>query len=208
MQEDNTTSTQAEPQDEAPSQQSNPEATSPPSDPGPRPSNLKPILEALLFAVEEPVSAAKLSDAIDGASIADVRAALFELQTLYHEEGRGFVLEEIAGGFQLLSRPSYAPYIEKLNKRQSRTKLSSAALETLAIVAYKQPISRADIEAIRGVQAGPVLRMLIEKAMVKIVGREEVIGRPFLYGTTKRFLERFGLKSLKDLPKAEQLQMP
>jgi len=169
---------------------------------------LKPILEALLFAVDAPLTAAKLADAIEGATTAGVRAALYELQTQYHEEGRGFVLEEIAGGFQLLSRPEYAPYLEKLQKKQSHVKLSSAALETLAIVAYRQPVSRADIEAIRGVEVGPILRMLVEKGMIKIVGRQEVIGRPFLYGTTRRFLERFGLKSLKELPQAEQLRKP
>jgi len=182
------------------------EQARPPS--GPSGDSLKPILEALLFALEEPVSAAKLAEAIEGAGAADVRAALKDLQRQYDEEGRGFALEEIAGGFQLLSRPDYAPYLEKLQKKQSRVRLSAAALETLAIVAYRQPITRAGIEAIRGVEAGPILRMLVEKGMVKIVGREEVIGRPFLYGTTRKFLERFGLKSLKDLPQADQLRMP
>jgi len=173
---------------------------------GPRP-NLKPILEALLFACDGPVSANKLAEAA-GSGLDDVRAALLELQTEYHEQGRGFTLEEIAGGYQLLSRPAYGQYVERLQKRESRTKLSAAALETLAIIAYKQPIGRADIEAIRGVQAGPLLRMLMDKSMIRITGRLEVIGRPFLYGTTKKFLEHFGLKSLEDLPKAEQLQMP
>jgi len=172
------------------------------------PHQLKPIIEALLFAADEPISIGRLREAIDGAMTADIKAALLELQTQYHEEGRGFCLEEIAGGYQLLSSPRFAPYLEKFHSRQSRAKLSAAALETLAIVAYKQPIGRAEIEAIRGVQAGPMLRMLMDRGMIKIVGREEVIGRPFLYGTTRKFLERFGLKSLKDLPQAEQLQMP
>jgi len=177
---------------------------------GPKLSNeqLKRVLEAMLFAVEEPITVARLSDAIAGASASDVRGALLELQTQYHEEGRGFVLEQIAGGFQLLSRPEYAPYLEKLQKRQARGKFSGAALETLAIIAYRQPVGRADVEVIRGVQAGPLLRMLMEKGMIKIVGREEVIGRPYLYGTTRKFLERFGLRSLRDLPDGEQLKMP
>jgi len=183
------------------------EQTGRPVEPIP-PERLKPIVEALLFAAGEPISIGRLRDAIDGAMTADIKAALLELQTQYHEEGRGFCLEEIAGGYQLLSSPRFAAYLEKFHSRQSRAKLSAAALETLAIVAYKQPIGRADIESIRGVQAGPMLRMLMDRGMVKIVGREEVIGRPFLYGTTKKFLERFGLRSLKDLPQAEQLQMP
>ena len=183
------------------------EQTGRPVEPIP-PAQLKPIVEALLFAAGEPISIGRLREAIDGAMTADIKAALLELQTQYHEEGRGFCLEEIAGGYQLLSSPRFAAYLEKFHSRQSRAKLSAAALETLAIVAYKQPIGRADIEAIRGVQAGPMLRMLMDRGMVKIVGREEVIGRPFLYGTTKKFLERFGLRSLKDLPQAEQLQMP
>lgn len=200
MEENTGVESQQEPTDSRPPEQVGPS--------GPSRDSLKPILEALLFAVEEPISAARLAEAIEGAAAADIRAVLQELQRQYDEEGRGFALEEIAGGFQLLSRSDYAPYLEKLQKKQSRVKLSSAALETLAIVAYRQPITRAAIEVIRGVEAGAMLRMLVEKGMVKIVGREEVIGRPFLYGTTRRFLERFGLKSLKDLPQAGQLQMP
>lgn len=202
------------PDDEEPAAAEEVEDLQPPIDEAPATApkltkeQLKPVLEAMLFAVEEPITVGRLSDAIGGASTTDVRAALLELQTQYHEEGRGFVLEQIAGGFQLLSRGEYAPYLEKLQKRQVRSKFSGAALETLAIIAYRQPIGRADIEVIRGVQAGPMLRMLMERGMVKIVGREEVIGRPYLYGTTKRFLERFGLKSLRDLPDAEQLKMP
>ena len=178
-----------------------------PQQPLPPIADLRPVLEALLFAAEGQVSANRLAEAT-GMPLADVRQALAELQMSYNLDNRGFALEEIAGGWQLFSRPVYAPYIERFQKKQTKTKLSAAALETLAIIAYKQPIGRADVESIRGVQAGPILRMLIDKGMVHIVGRQEVIGRPFLYGTTKRFLEHFGLKSLTDLPQAEQLQMP
>ena len=170
-------------------------------------ADIKPVLEALLFAVDGPVTAARLAEAI-GSPQATVRQALAELQVSYNLEGRGFTLEEIAGGYQLFSRPKYAEWIERFQRKQTRTKLSAAALETLAIIAYKQPIGRADVESVRGVQAGPILRMLMEKGMIHIVGRQEVIGRPFLYGTTRKFLEHFGLKSLTDLPQAEQLQMP
>ncbi|HUS57025.1 MAG TPA: SMC-Scp complex subunit ScpB [Planctomycetota bacterium] len=179
-----------------------------PVEPAPPCTNLRAALEALLFSTDEPLSAGRLADAVGGVTAGMVRETLSALQNEYDEQGRGFALREIAGGYQLFSRPTFAHYVDRLQKRQSRTKLSAAALETLAIVAYKQPIGRADIESIRGVQAGPVLRMLMEKGMVHIAGRQEVIGRPFLYGTTKKFLEHFGLKSLGDLPQAEQLQMP
>lgn len=179
-----------------------------PPQPLPPCPDIKPVLEALLFAADGPITANRLAEALDGKSLAEVRQALAELQQQYNQQSRGFALEEIAGGYQLLSRPAYAPYLERFQKKQSRTKLSAAALETLAIVAYKQPVSRADIESVRGVQAGPILRMLIDKGMVHIVGRQEVIGRPFLYGTTRKFLEHFGLKALADLPQVEQLRMP
>ena len=178
-----------------------------PQPPLPPVADIEPVLEALLFAAEATVTASRLAEAL-GSTVADVRQALADLQLSYNSQARGFTLEEIAGGWQLFSRPVYAPYIERFQKKQTKTKLSGAALETLAIIAYKQPIGRADVESIRGVQAGPLLRMLIDKGMVHIVGRQEVIGRPFLYGTTRRFLEHFGLKSLTDLPQAEQLRMP
>jgi len=168
---------------------------------------IKAVLEALLFAADGPVTASRLAEAI-GSPQAAVKQALAELQVSYNLDGRGFTLEEIAGGYQLFSRPKYAEWIERFQRKQTRTKLSAAALETLAIIAYKQPIGRADVESVRGVQAGPILRMLMEKGMIHIVGRQEVIGRPFLYGTTRKFLEHFGLKSLTDLPQAEQLRMP
>jgi segregation and condensation protein B len=119
-----------------------------------------------------------------------------------------FQIEEIANGFQLLSRPEYHEWISKIRKKSGESKLSQQALETLSIIAYKQPIIRAEIEAIRGVQSGQMIRTLIEKGLVKITGRDEVLGRPLLYGTTTKFLDHFGLKSIKDLPKVEDLEMP
>lgn len=119
-----------------------------------------------------------------------------------------FRIEEIAGGYQMMTLPAYNPWLRKLLRVRTDNKLTQAALETLAIVAYKQPLIRADIEAIRGVASGEVLRNLMYKGLVKIVGRAEVLGRPMLYGTTRRFLDVFGLKSLKDLPNVEELKKP
>ena len=126
----------------------------------------------------------------------------------YREGGFSFRIEKISGGYQMMTLSAFNPWITKLIKVRSDNKLTPAALETLAIVAYKQPIIRADIEAIRGVASGEILRNLMYKGMVKIVGRAEVIGRPMLYGTTKKFLDVFGLNALKDLPKIEELKAP
>ena len=172
------------------------------------PENLKTIVEAIVFAADEPLNARRIAGCIDGVDGNDVRKVLKDLKDEYDAQARGFSLEEIAGGWQLLSRKEYAPYIAKLQRSQSGSKLSQAALETMAIIAYKQPLSRADVEDIRGVQAGPILQALVEKGLIKIVGRADVIGRPFLYGTTKKFLDQFGLKGLGDLPKAEDLTLP
>jgi len=162
--------------------------------------DLKTIVEALLFATDEPIPLKRITDILDFADGRAVRRALNELRDQYYEQGHAFALEEIAGGYQLLTRKDYAPWVAKLSRAAARSKLSQAALETLAIVAYKQPILRADVEAIRGVQVDAVLRALVEKELVKIVGRHDSLGRPLLYGTTRKFLEAFGLKSLDDLP--------
>ena len=165
--------------------------------------NIKPILEALLFATNDPLTPKKLADLIKGADAKDVRHALIELKENYDEQGRGFTIQEVASGFQILSREDYGDYIRELHRTYAQARLSQAALETLAIIAYKQPTLRAEIEAIRGVGAGPLLRTLIDRGLVKIVGRADTLGRPALYGTTKKFLERFNLKSLKELPQPE-----
>ena len=165
--------------------------------------NIKPILEALLFATNDPLTPKKLADLIKGADAKDVRQALIELKENYDEQGRGFTIQEVASGFQILSREDYGDYIRELHRTYAQARLSQAALETLAIIAYKQPTLRAEIEAIRGVGAGPLLRTLIDRGLVKFVGRADTLGRPALYGTTKKFLERFNLKSLKELPQPE-----
>ncbi len=167
-------------------------------------------IEAMLFASAEPVRSRKLADALKDTGIdgRGVRKIVAQLAREYEETQRGFIIEAIAGGFQMLTRPDHAEYVAALFGGGSSGKLSQAALETLAVVAYKQPVTRADIEAIRGVQAGPLLRTLLHRGLIKITGRAEVLGRPLLYGTTRKFLEHFGLKSLNELPKVEELPKP
>ena len=172
------------------------------------PDEIKRIVEALLFAVQEPISVRKISEIIEGTEAKEIREVIQQLREEYDTHDRVFQIEEIANGFQLLSRPEYHEWISKIRKKSGESKLSQQALETLSIIAYKQPIIRADIEAIRGVQSGQMIRTLIEKGLVKITGRDEVLGRPLLYGTTTKFLDHFGLKSIKDLPKVEDLEMP
>lgn len=170
----------------------------------------KAAIEALLFSLPEPVSSRKLSNALRDTGIdgRGVRKIVRGLIKEYDESRRGFTIEQVAGGFQMMTRPDYAEYVAELSSGSSMGKLSQAALETLAVVAYKQPVTRADIEVIRGVQAGPLLRTLLHKGLVRITGRAEVIGRPLLYGTTRKFMEHFGLKSLNELPKVEELPRP
>ncbi|MFW6153924.1 MAG: SMC-Scp complex subunit ScpB [Planctomycetota bacterium] len=163
-------------------------------------------VEAILFTTDAALSPAKIAEVADlpgGRKAA--RTAVERLNERYAEMGCSFRIESQAGGYRMLTLPEFNDVLSKLLKARSANKLSQAALETLAIVAYKQPILRADVEAIRGVASGEMLRSLMEKGLVKIVARAEEIGRPMLYGTTKRFLEAFGLGSLKDLPKADEL---
>jgi len=161
------------------------------------------VLEALLFAADEPVSPARLTDIIGTCGVKQIRQHIEELNEKYQRMGCVFRVEAIAGGYLMLTQPRFNPWLRQLIKVRSETKLSPAALETLAVIAYKQPVMRVDIEAIRGVGAGEMIRQLVEKGMVKIVGRAEELGRPLLYGTTRKFLEIFGLDSLKDLPNTD-----
>ncbi len=172
------------------------------------PDEVKRIVEALLFAVQEPISVRKICEVVEGVETKEIREVIQQLREEYDTHDRVFQIEEIANGYQLLSRPEYHEWISKIRKKSGESKLSQQALETLSIIAYKQPIIRAEIEAIRGVQSGQMIRTLIEKGLVKITGRDEVLGRPLLYGTTTKFLDHFGLKSIKDLPKVEDLEMP
>jgi segregation and condensation protein B len=163
-------------------------------------------IEAVLLTSDKPVPGAKLSDMVGGIGAKAVEQAVASLNEVYQSTGRSFRIESVAGGWQILTQPEYADTLARMHRSREQTRLSPAAMETLAIIAYKQPILRADIEAIRGVASGEMIRTLMDRGVVKIAGRAEEIGRPILYGTTKAFLELFGLATLKDLPKAEELR--
>ncbi|HZK81040.1 MAG TPA: SMC-Scp complex subunit ScpB [Humisphaera sp.] len=163
-------------------------------------------LEALLLTTHHPLTASRLAELLDLPSVKPVRGAVKELNSQYESSGRSFRIDQVAGGFQILTLPEFGDHLKKLHQREADAKLTKAALETLAIIAYKQPILRANIEAIRGVACGETIRSLMEKHLVKIAGRAEEPGRPILYGSTKRFLELFGLNSLKDLPQPDALK--
>ncbi len=160
-------------------------------------------LEAILMSTHHPLTAGRLAELLDLPATKPIRKAIKELNSQYEATSRSFRVEQVAGGFQILTMPEFAEHLRKLHQKEGDAKLTKAALETLAIIAYKQPILRADVEAIRGVACGETIRSLMEKHLVKIAGRAEEPGRPILYGTTKRFLELFGLNSLKDLPQPD-----
>jgi segregation and condensation protein B len=165
-------------------------------------------VEAALFAADEPLTARRLAAVADLADAAEARRLVRKLQSYYDADATAFQIEELAGGYQLLTRSEYHSWLVRLRRTGNDLRLSPAARETLAIVAYRQPIMRADVEAVRGVQCGEILRVLMEKGLVRIAGRHDSLGRPVLYGTTKKFLQVFGLKSLRDLPQVEQLRPP
>lgn len=161
------------------------------------------IIEAVLLSTDVPLPGSKLAQIVGGCDAKDVQKHIETLNAKYEQMGCTFRIEAIAKGYQILTLPAYNPWISKLHKARADSRLTPAALETLAVIAYKQPAMRAAIEAVRGVAVGDVLGRLREVNLVKIVGRAEEIGRPLLYGTTTRFLEVFGLASLKDLPKLD-----
>lgn len=163
-------------------------------------------VEAVLMTTDRALTATRLSEVLGGVGIKAVNAAVAGLNELYESTGRSFRIEALANGWQVVTLAKFGSVLSELHKTREQTRLSPAALETLAIIAYKQPIIRAQIEGIRGVACGEVLRSLIERHLIKIVGRAEELGRPILYGTTKTFLEVFGLASLDDLPKAEEFK--
>lgn len=167
------------------------------------PTDLPQQIEAALMTTDRPLLAAKLSDLLGKPGAKVINNAIEQLNREYEQTGRTFQIEQVAGGWQIFTLPQYANILAALHKSRQQSRLSPAALETLAIIAYKQPILRADIESIRGVACGEVLRSLMVRHLIKIVGRAEELGRPMLYGTTKAFLELFGLSDLGDLPKQE-----
>lgn len=162
-------------------------------------------VEALLMVADRPTGDARLAE-LAGCTAAEVRDAIEQLNARYDEGGASFRIESVAGGRQVLTRPEFAPLIAQLKGEREQGKLTQAALETLAVIAYRQPILRADLEAIRGVACGEVLRGLMERRLVKIVGRAEEVGRPMLYGTTGEFLKQFGIGRLEELPNAKDLR--
>ncbi len=178
-----------------------------PAQPPEQAPTVESVIEAILFATDEPLTESRLASIVETSS-KQVRESIENLNAKYEANNNAFRIEQIAGGYQMLTLNLYNSWLKKMLRARGDTKLSTAALETLAIIAYKQPIIRADIEAVRGVASGEVIRSLMYKGLVKITGRAEILGRPMLYGTTKKFLEVFGLNSLKDLPKAEELKNP
>lgn len=161
---------------------------------------LKGILEALLFVTAEPIPVTRFLALLGAVTKQDVDQALASLTQDYEQEGRGLQLAEVAGGYRIVTKAEFAPWLKRLEKAKAPSKLSRSALESLAIIAYKQPIVRAEVEQIRGVETSGVIRTLLERKLVRIVGRKEEPGRPIMYGTTKFFLEHFGLRDLSQLP--------
>jgi segregation and condensation protein B len=167
------------------------------------------ILEAMLFASDVPIEAERIREVLDLASPDDARALVTEMTARLEQTGRALRVVEAGGGYRLVTRPELAPWLVRLARSRSRSRLSRPALETLAIIAYQQPVSRPEIDAVRGVNSEGVLDSLMEKRMVRIAGRKDAPGRPFLYETTRDFLVAFGLRDLAELPQiGEELLVP
>ncbi len=167
---------------------------------------LKRVLESLLFVSEQPLTVKRAASLLKDTTAEEVTAAFKELQAEVEGLGRSFQVVEIGEGFQFLTRPEYHKWAKELYKVVITTRLSKPALEALAIIAYKQPVTRAEVEAIRGVDVANMMQTLLEKKMIRILGRAEAVGRPLLYGTTHEFLVHFGLKDLSDLPRVSEIQ--
>jgi segregation and condensation protein B len=167
--------------------------------------DIKNIIESLLFVADEPLSIDRFKNIIGQAQTKEIRQALEELEADYEARQGGFYLNQVAGGYQIRTRSEYMQWIKRLLQPKP-LRLSKAALETLAIIAYKQPVIRSDVEHIRGVDCGGVLRVLFERKFIRVLGRREIPGRPLIYATTKRFLEVFDLKNLKDLPTPKEIE--
>ncbi len=169
--------------------------------------DIKATFEAVLFVSHDPLTIEKLASVLEGVPKSTLKTTMYMLQEEYNQAGRGLHISEVAGGFVLATRPEQSDAIKRLSKTKvSTAKLSRSALEALAIVGYKQPITRGEIEKVRGVETSGVLRTLLDQKMIRIVGRQEVPGRPMLYGTGKQFLQRFGLRDLRDLPPLKELK--
>ena len=167
--------------------------------------NIKTVIEALLFVSERPLALEKIKEVL-GLDTVGIRKKLEELQAEYETANRGMRIIEIAGGFQMITASHLAVFLKKLYKNRRSERLSKPALETLAIIAYKQPLTKLEIESIRNVNIDGMMHSLLDKGLVRICGRKKAPGRPFVYGTTRQFLEYFGLKSLEELPKIDNFQ--
>ncbi len=167
--------------------------------------DIKNIIESLLFVSKEPLTIERIKRVLDIEDSKTIRNTLDMLSDEYEERKGAFFLREAGGGYQIITRPEYKEWIKRLIQ-PSPVRLSRAAMETLAIVAYKQPVIRSDVERIRGVDSGGILRMLMERRLIKVLGRKEVAGRPLIYATTRQFLEVFGLKDLKELPSLKEIE--
>lgn len=161
------------------------------------------VVEALLFASDIPVEAERIQEVLDLPSAAEARALVLDLQSRYEAEDRTLQIVEAGGGFRMVTRPEVAPWLVRLAKSRTRSRLSRSALETLAIVAYRQPVSRPEIDMVRGVNSEAVLEGLLDRRLIRIAGRKDAPGRPFLYETTREFLVAFGLRDLSELPQVE-----
>ena len=165
---------------------------------------IRAILEALIFASPQPITPREIGEVLGGVSRSAWQEALEELKADYARDVRGLQLVEVAGGWQITTRPEYNDWVRELLDPKTPSRLSIQALETLAVVAYKQPVTLPEIIDLRGIKSGGVIKTLLEKRLIRILGRKEVVGRPILYGTTKHFLLHFGLKDLSELPKIEE----
>ena len=168
------------------------------------PDEIRAVLEALIFAAPQPLTPREIGKVLGGVPKEAWQAAITEIRADYARDGRGLQLVEVAGGYQITTRPEYNDWVRELLDPRTPTRLSIQALETLAVIAYKQPVTLPEIIDLRGVKSGGVLKTLLEKRLIRITGRKEVVGRPMLYGTTKEFLLHFGLKDLGELPKIEE----
>jgi segregation and condensation protein B len=169
-------------------------------------TKLDDTIVALLFASDEPLSPARISSVLDDVSAAAVREALSRLEERFGAESSAMRLEQVAGGYQLCTNPAYSDFVARLYRGRRKQRLSKAAMETLAIIAYRQPVTRTDIESVRGVACGGVITTLMERSLIRITGKARILGAPFLYGTTQEFLEYLGLNELGDLPSLEDLE--
>jgi len=170
-------------------------------------NNLKSAVEALIFASEKPITIEQIKKVLGDLDTSSINKIITELKNEYEGQNRGIRVVEIAGGFQMITSSNFASFLKKLFKNRYSDKLSKPALESLAIIAYKQPLTKSEIESLRSVNVDGVMKNLVEKNLIRVCGRKKIPGRPFVFGTTREFLEHFGLKSLADLPKMEDFKV-